>query len=889
MSSHYLSPLFTPKSVAVFGASNTSGKVGQVVFENMLQSGFQGSLYPINPKYAEVQGKPAYSSISVIHEPVELAVIATPPQTVPGIIESCGNVGVKAAVIITAGFREAGAGLEEQLLSAAQAHGIRLIGPNCLGIMRPVIGLNATFYKGGANSGSIAFVSQSGALCTAILDWAQNNDVGFSSIISMGSSTDVDFGEMLDYLVADTATQSILMYIEGIRDARRFMSALRAATRIKPVILVKVGRHPAGAKAALSHTAALVGADNVFNAAVSRVGAVRVQTVTQLFTAAKALSLNFCRSGNRLAIVTNGGGPGVMAADRAADLELVLAPLAESTLQYLDRYLPPHWSRGNPVDIIGDAGADRYHIAVKACLEDENVDGVLAILTPQAMSAPLESAHELIALAGKHCKPLLACWMGESQVAAAREAFAKARIPHFRTPEPAVEVFSHLSAYYRNQQLLRQMPGPLLHYFEPDVESARLIIEGAMQERRTVLTAMESKAILAAFHIPVAQTVIARSPTEALLIAQQLGFPVAMKINSHDITHKSDVGGVLLNLKNAHEVRSAYQGILDNVQEKRPDAHLDGVSIEPMIVKRNGRELMIGVTSDPAFGPVITFGLGGTDVEVKSAPAVALPPLNKFLTKELIREANIDKLLSAFRQMPPVNLEALEDVLLRVSEMVCELPSLKEMDINPLILDEASAWAADARIIVEYKQPGTDRYAHMAIAPYPTHLVSHWQLADGRDITIRPIRPEDAELDQRFIRGLSDKSRYFRFMGAVHELPETLLASLTQIDYGREMALIAVTENKGQEAALGVVRYIVNPDGSSCSFALAVADDIAGKGLGRKLMISIMDAARGQGLREIEGVVLNSNHRMLRLMNRLGFDIQPGENDSGCMKVSKLL
>jgi acetyltransferase len=362
-----------------------------------------------------------------------------------------------------------------------------------------------------------------------------------------------------------------------------------------------------------------------------------------------------------------------------------------------------------------------------------------------------------------------------------------------------------------------------------------------------------------------------------------------MKINSHDITHKSDVGGVLLNLKNAHEVRSAYQGILDNVQEKRPDAHLDGVSIEPMIVKRNGRELMIGVTSDPAFGPVITFGLGGTDVEVKSAPAVALPPLNKFLTKELIREANIDKLLSAFRQMPPVNLEALEDVLLRVSEMVCELPSLKEMDINPLILDEASAWAADARIIVEYKQPGADRYAHMAIAPYPTHLVSHWQLADGRDITIRPIRPEDAELDQRFIRGLSDKSRYFRFMGAVHELPETLLASLTQIDYGREMALIAVTENKGQDAALGVVRYIVNPDGNSCSFALAVADDIAGKGLGRKLMISIMDAARGQGLREIEGVVLNSNHRMLRLMNRLGFDIQPGENDSGCMKVSKLL
>lgn len=889
MSKHYLSPLFTPKSVAVFGASNSSGKIGYVVFENMLRSGFQGALYPINPKYTEVQGKRAYSSINEIHEPVELAVIATPPQTVPGIIENCGNEGVKGAVIITAGFREAGDGLEDRLLSTARAHGIRLIGPNCLGIMRPAIGLNATFYKGGANSGGIAFVSQSGALCTAILDWAQNNDVGFSSIVSMGSSTEVDFGEILDYLVADPATQSILMYIEGIRDARRFMSALRAATRVKPVILVKVGRHPAGAKAALSHTAALVGTDNVFNAAVNRVGAVRVQTVTQLFTAAKALSLNFCQFGNRLAIVTNGGGPGVMAADRAADLGLVLAPLADATLQYLDRHLPQHWSRGNPVDIIGDAGADRYHNAVKACLEDENVDGVLAILTPQAMSAPLQSAQKLIALAGKHCKPLLACWMGETQVASAREAFIKARIPHFRTPEPAVEVFSHLSAYYRNQQLLRQMPGPLLHYFEPDVENARLIIEGAMQEHRAVLTAMESKAILAAFHIPVAQTVIARSPTEALLIAQQLGFPVAMKINSHDITHKSDVGGVLLNLRNAHEVRSAYQDILNNVHAKRPDAHVDGVSIEPMVVKRHGRELMIGVSSDPAFGPVITFGLGGTDVEVKSTPAVALPPLNKFLTKELIREANIAPLLGAFRQMPPADLEALEDVLLRVSEMVCELPSLKEMDINPLILDEAGALAADARIIVEYKQPGADRYAHMAIAPYPTHLVSHWQLADGTDITIRPVRPEDGELDQRFIRGLSDKSRYFRFMGAVHELPETLLASLTQIDYGREMALIAIAQDKDQEIALGVARYSINPDGNSCNFALAVADYVAGKRLGRKLMTSLMEAAREQGLKEIEGIVLNNNHRMLGLMNRLGFTIKPVEGDHGLMKVSKQL
>lgn len=889
MSQHYLSPLFTPKSVAVFGASNTSGKVGHVVFENMLRSGFQGSLYPINPKYAEVQGKRAYSSITEIHEHVELAVIATPTQTVPGIIESCGGEDVKAAVIITAGFHEAGAGLEEQLLSTARTYGIRLIGPNCLGIMRPSIGLNATFYKGGASSGNIAFVSQSGALCTAILDWAQSNDVGFSSIISMGSSTDVDFGEILDYLVADPGTQSILMYIEGIHDSRRFMSAMRAATRVKPVILVKVGRHAVGAKASLSHTSALVGVDNVFNAAVSRVGAVRVQTVTQLFTAAKALSLGFCPFGSRLAIVTNGGGPGVMAADRAADLGLTVVPLTDTTLQYLDQHLPSHWSHSNPVDVIGDAGADRYYHAVKACLSDENVDGVLTILTPQAMTAPLESAQALIELSGKQCKPLLACWMGETQVAAAREAFAKTRIPHFRTPEPAVEVFSHLSAYYRNQQLLRQMPGPLSHHLEPEVESARLIVEGAMQERRKVLTQMESKAVLAAFHIPVAQTMLARSPHEALIIAQQLGFPVAMKVNSPDITHKSDVGGVLLNLKTAHEVLATYPHLLDTVRGKRPNSKLDGVSIEPMILKPNGRELMIGVTSDPVFGPVITFGSGGTEVEIKSTPVVALPPLNKFLTQELIRESNIARLLEAFRQMPPANLEALEDVLLRVSEMACELPSLKEMDINPLILDETGAWAADARIILEYRQPGADRYAHMAIAPYPTHLVGRWQLADGTDITVRPIRPEDAELDQRFIRGLSDESRYFRFMEAMRELPETLLASLTQIDYGREMALIAVTRDKDQEIALGVARYVINPDGNSCNFALAVADDVAGKGLGTKLMVSLMRAAQEQGLKEIEGSVLTNNHRMLDLMNGLGFAIKRAEDDHGLTKVSKLL
>ncbi|MDP2829273.1 MAG: bifunctional acetate--CoA ligase family protein/GNAT family N-acetyltransferase [Sulfuricellaceae bacterium] len=892
MGQHYLNPLFAPKSVAVFGASDRADAIGQIVFQNMLESGFQGGLYPINPKRPEVQGRKAFANLGEIGEPVELAVIATPPQTVPDIIEECGKNGVKAAVIITAGFSETGAkgaALEKAVMDNAHLYGIRLIGPNCLGVMRPGIGLNATFNKGGANTGNLAFISQSGALCTAILDWAEVNDVGFSSVVSMGSSADVDFGEILDYLISDGQTQSILLYIEGIRIARSFMSAIRAAARIKPVILVKVGRHAAGSKAAMSHTASLVGGDDVFDAAIRRSGAVRVLTIDQLFSAAKALSCGFRPTGNRLAIVTNGGGPGVMATDRASDLGVALADISPETIEKLNPVLPPNWSHANPLDIIGDAQADRYHHAVKACLEDPNVDGVLAILTPQAMTKPLEAAQAVIELGNQYSKPLLTCWMGENQVASARAAFAAARKPDFPTPEPAVEVFSHLSAYYRNQKLLMQMPGPLSHHLEPDIEGARLIIEGALQERRKILNEMESKALLSAFHIPVAKTMVARSPNEALLIAEQLGFPVAMKVNSPDITHKTDAGGVRLNLVNAQAVRAAYHEILENVRLSRPNAHMDGISIQPMIVKPNGRELMVGVTSDPVFGPVITFGAGGITVEIMGDRAVALPPLNSFLVKDLIADTHVAKMLKAFRHMPPADIEALESVLLRVSEMVCELPHLIEMDINPLIVDETGALAADARVVVEYRQPSADRYAHMAIYPYPTHLVSHWQLADGTDITIRPIRPEDAEIEQTFVHDLSEESRYFRFMRSVQELTPDMLARFTQIDYSREMALIAITLEHGKEVELGVTRFAINPDGESCEFALVVADRMRGKALGQKLMHALMDAARTKGMKIMEGEVLGNNRNMLKLMSRLGFSVETSPEDGGIKVVRRVL
>lgn len=890
MSQHHLTQLFAPKSVAVFGASDQMDSVGQIVFQNMLQSGYRGALYPINLNHAEVQGCKAFTSISEISEPVDLAVIATPPSTVADIIDECGKHAVKAAVIITAGFGEAGnAGkaLEQAVLEKAREYGIRLIGPNCLGVMRPDIGLNATFNKGSAIAGNIAFISQSGALCTAILDWAKSNDVGFSSVVSMGASVDVDFGEILDYLISDTKTHSILMYIEGIHNARSFMSAIRAAARIKPVILVKVGRHPAASHAAISHTASIVGSDDAFDAAVRRAGVVRVQTVTQLFSAAKALSCGFDPTGNRLAIVTNGGGPGVMATDYALDLGLVMATLSDATIKALNQVLPHTWSHGNPVDIVGDAQADRYEHAVKACLEDPNVDGVLTILTPQAMTKPLEVAEVVIKLSNQYKKPLLTSWMGEEQVQESREAFNQAKKPSFRNPESAVDVFSFLSAYHKNQKLLMQMPGPLAHHLEPDVESARMIIEGALQEKRKVLGEMESKALLSAFRIPVAQTMVARSPNEALLIAQQLGFPVAMKINSPDITHKSDVGGVRLNLANAQEVRTAYHEIIESVMLHQPKAHVNGISIQPMIVKPNGRELMVGVTNDAVFGPIITFGAGGTTVEIMGDRSVALPPLNTFLVKDLIQGTHVAKMLGTFRNMPPVNMSDLERVLLRVSEMVCELPMLMEMDINPLILDENGALAADARIIVGVRPPNSDRYAHMAIYPYPTHLVSSWQLADGTDVVIRPIRPEDVWLVQDFVKNLSEESRYFRFMKSVEQLSETLLVRFTQIDYSREMALIAVRNENDKEIELGVTRYAINPDGESCEFALVVADSMRGTGLAHKLITALMDIARSKGLKKIEGEVLKNNANMLKLMKRLGFTATVNPEDSSIKNVHK--
>jgi len=756
-------------------------------------------------------------------------------------------------------------------------------------LMHTSVGLNATFFRGKVKQGNLALVSQSGALCTAILDYAPAHDIGFSTVISMGASADVDFGEVLDYLANDPKTDSILIYIEGIHKARKFMSGLRMAARSKPVFVIKVGRHEAGSRAAKSHTGAMVGADDVFDAALRRAGAVRVMSIGGLFSAAQSLASHRHFSGNRLAIVTNGGGPAVMAVDRCVDLGVAVAELSSDTIVKLNEVLPPTWSHGNPVDIIGDATAERYRDAVTLSMQDPAVDGVLAILTPQAMTEPLKVAEALIELSGKFSKPLLTCWMGFAQIVDARSAFAGAGIPTYRTPEAAVEAFSYITDFYRNQRQLAQTPGPMAHHEEPDVAGARQLIQSVLGEGRKILTEMESKALLAAFRIPVANTVVARSHIEALLQAQAIGFPVAMKINSTDITHKSDVGGVRLNLKNAAAVRSAYNDVIEDARKLRPDANIDGVSLEPMVVKPNGRELMLGVTTDPVFGPVITFGAGGTAVEVMGDRALALPPLNGFLVQEMIRGTRVSKLLGAFRQMPPIQMEALESLLLRVSEMVCELPWLKEMDINPLIVDEHGALAADARVMIDFVKPSSDRYNHMAIYPYPTHLITHFNLKDGTPITIRPIRPEDAKLEQDFVHELSEETKYFRFMNSVSELSQEMLARFTQIDYDREMALVGVTQQGDKEVEVGVCRYAINPDGESCEFALVVSDKWQHKAIGHKLMNGLFDAAREKDLKTMEGEVLANNRDMLKLVKSLGFVITTSEEDSSIKQVVKSL
>ena len=887
-----ISPIFEATSVALIGASEREGSLGTVVLKNLVDAGFQGTIYPVNPKHDTVQGRKCFASLRDIEERVELAVIVTPAQAVPDVLDDCGANDVPAAVILSAGFRESGEdgrALEQAVLDKARRHRIRFIGPNCLGVMRPTINLNATFSQRMAKPGQIALVSQSGAMCTAMLDWASPRNIGFSCVISSGIAADVDFGEILDYLVIDPTTQAIMLYVEGIHDPRRFMSALRAASRAKPVIVMKAGRFAQGSRAAISHTGALVGADDVFDAALNRAGVVRVHNYSDFFAVAETLHTGVRTLGPRLAVVTNGGGPGVMAADFLIDRDLELAKLGDASCRALDALLAECWSHDNPVDVLGDANADQYAGAVETCLADEGVDAVLAIVVPQAMTDPTSIAERLVALREQVKKPLLTCWMGDESVAASRELFREHGLPTYATPEAAVEAFAAAAAYRANQELLLQVPEALGKRAEPDREGAKLIIQNALARKRRVLDLVESKALLAAFGIPVVRSIPAHDPNEALAIAEEFGFPVAMKIHSADISHKTEVDGVRLGISSGRDVQTTFRQLVETAQERRPDAKINGVLIEPMWQSRAGRELMLGVINDEVFGPVISVGLGGTMVEVLRDRAIGLPPLNRFLARSMIAGTRASRFLDEFRGRPAANRRAVEDVILRLSDMVCELPWLEELDINPLVVDADKAMAVDARIVLRPVSPAAREYSHMAIHPYPSKLVYEHRLLDGTYITIRPIRPEDAATEREFVDGLSERSRYLRFMYSLKNITTQMVSRFTQIDYDREMALIALADTGGRERQIAVGRYVMNPDGRSCEFAIVVADDWHGKGIATELLQRLIDIARDRRLEEMVGIVLRENKGMIALAKELGFDQQRSPDDPGVVIMTLTL
>jgi acetyltransferase len=889
MGPHYLNRFFTPKSVAIVGASERENSVGYRLLLNMQEAGFKGGLYPVNNKRDQLLGLKAYPDLNAVPEDLDLVVIATPAPSVPGIIRQCGEKGVSSVIIITAGFGELGSEgkrLQQEVLDIAHRYNIRIIGPNCLGVIRPSGYLNATFGDGTVKDGNLALLSQSGAVCTAILDWAKVQDIGFSTVVSMGGAADIDFGEVLDYLATDSKTTGILMYVEGIRDARRFLSGLKAAARLKPVILIKSGRHEAGVKAAMSHTGAMVGGDDVFDAAIARAGVVRVYSITELFSAARVLANNYVVKKDRLAIITNAGGPGVMSTDRAEDVGIIMAELSPASIEGLNEALPVHWSHANPVDILGDATSERYQKALDICLKDKNVDGVLVILTPQAMTNPTQVALSIIEGAKASKKPVLASWTGGERVQEGRDLFANSRVAHFSTPEVAVDAFSFLAKYAQNQILLKQIPSPTDELAKPDVEGSRLIIERVLSEGRQVLTAQESKAILAAFHIPVTQTIKVSSVKDAMIAAETLRFPVVLKVNMAEFSHKSDIGGVRLNINSVQDISRHYTEMETAIKKLHPEITEVGMTVEPMFRSPNGRELMIGVVRDPVFGPAISFGLGGTMVEILKDNAVALPPLNAYMVEQMIAKTKAAKYLGAFRQLPPANKQGLINVLLNISTMVSELPEILELDINPLIVDENGVMAVDARIKAQVSHQLT-RYSHMAIHPYPHELIQYHQLNNGVNITIRPIRPEDAILEKDFHNRLSERTKYFRFMQALQELTPEMIVRFTQIDYDREMAFVAVTEDANMPSELGVGRCLMNPDGNSVEFALVVADDCHCLGIGSKLMTTLMQTAKAKGISFFEGEVLVVNKPMLSLVTKLGFSIETIADDNEVVRVVK--
>ena len=887
MSIRNLSHLFEPTSVALIGASSRPRSVGATILRNLIEAKFAGPVWLVNPKHQELSGLAVYPNVAALPDVPDLAVICTPPATIPGLIAELGTLGTKAAIVISAGLgatRDAeGVTLSARMLAAAKPHLLRVLGPNCVGLLVPHLKLDASFAHTDALPGKIAFVSQSGALVTAVLDWAKSRGIGFSRFISLGDSADVDAGDVLDFLARDVQTHAILMYLEGVTSARKFMSAARAAARIKPVVVLKAGRVAEGAKAAASHTGALAGSDDVYDAAIRRAGMLRVYSTGDLFDAVETLARARPLAGATLTIVTNGGGPGVMATDALVSAHGQLAVLPATIVDELNTFLPPTWSKANPVDIIGDAPVERYVLTMQTLLDSAATDAILFIHAPTAIVPSAEIATALVPIITASRRNVLSCWLGGEAVERAASIFEAAGLPTYQTPEEGTNAFMQIVQYRRNQQLLLQVPtagAPSSIVRRGDV---RAIIDAALATGRSMLSAPLARAVLAAYGIPVVQSKLARSAEEAASMAGEIGFPVALKLVSPDVTHKSDVGGVMLDLHTAAAVQLAATSIEQNLRNYRPDAGLEGFSVEQMVPTANARELIIGVATDAVFGPVILFGQGGTAVEVTADRAIALPPLNDVLARDLIGRTRVSRLLAGYRDRAPVDMNAVVLSLTRLSQLIADFPEIIELDVNPLVASDRGVVALDARIrLAPLSEAGVDRFA---IRPYPKELEEtiEWR---GEGLLLRPIRPEDAAQHLAFFNALDPEDVRLRFFHSMAVLDGPQVARLTQIDYDREMAFIAVrVDGSGHQETLGVARSVADPDNVEAEFAVTVRSDLKGKGLGTILFSKLIAYCRSRGTEELVGEALADNVRMIQLARSLGFEVAHPEPGAASMRL----
>ena len=892
MSVRNLDKLFAPRSVALIGATPRPGSVGAVVARNLRRAGFAGELMLVNPHYDTIDGLTVHPNVASLPRAPDLGVIVTPAETVPCLIHELAARGTRAAVIITAGFGELGQRgqtLQQATLDAAKPHLLRIVGPNCVGIMLPRLGLDATFSHLAPPAGDIAFLSQSGAMITAMLDWAVPHGIGFSHVVSLGDMADVDFGDMLDYLAADPHTGAILLYAEGITHGRKFMSAARAASRIKPVLVLKAGRSQAGARAATSHTGVLAGADAVYDAVFRRAGMLRVRTMAELFDAAETLALTHEQVGERLAILTNGGGAGVLATDALVAARGQLAALSQTTVADLNRQLPATWSHGNPVDIIGDASGKRYGDALTTLIGDSEIDAILVLNCPTALAQPEDTARAVIdtvagaepaALRGRN---VITAWLGEYSARTARQLFADARIATYETPDSAVTGFLHRVHHRRNQELLMETPPARLDMFGPDRVTVRRLIAAALAAGKSWLDPEETSAILAAYGLPIVANHFAADPDQAASLAAKVGFPIALKIRSADITHKSDVGGVALNLGNTDRVRREAEGMLRRVKAAHPEARLDGFLVQPMVRRPSAVELLVGLVEDAVFGPLVAFGQGGTAVEIMRDTSLELPPLNALLARRLMARTRIWQLVQGYRGKPPANIEAIVEMLIRLGQLAADQAEIRELDINPLLADAAGIIAVDARLRIAVAQsPGS---ARLAIAPYPKELGSAERLRDGTVLRLRPLRPEDEPMLHDLAAHMSHEDLRLRFFTPVQGLTHVVAARLSQLDYDRELALLA----EGDGMALGVVHFFADPDKLRAEYAIAVRSDWKGRGVGFLLMNRLIHIARQRGIGELVGEVLRENQPMLQMCRELGFAMVPQPADPAIMVVNKIL